>query len=150
MIIRRSAPAWPEGLPDATPQSDDRVPRPAGGRGQGLEGGLRLRRFGLPDADVLQPQLAAHPLAGAHSFPGLLSSLRGSVTHEAYFDLPSGRHDVYEVSTVLDHLHDVLLRLILKTLGYAGPYQPPIVPIGGPAGVDWVTAGTTPGMLGYF
>jgi hypothetical protein len=109
-----------------------------------------LRRFGMPDANVLQPHLAAHPVAGAHNFPDLLSFLRGSVTHEAYFDLPSGRHDLYEVSTVLDHLHDVLLRVIFKTLGYAGPYQPPIVPVGGPACVGWVTARTAPGMLGYF
>lgn len=109
-----------------------------------------LRRFNMPDTDVLQPYLAAHPVAGTHNMPSLLSFLRGSVTHEAYFDLPSGRHDLYEVLMVLDHLHDVLLRIIFKSLGYAGPYLPPLVPIGGPAPVDWVTATTPPGSLGYF
>jgi hypothetical protein len=109
-----------------------------------------LRRFKMPDADVLQPYLAAHPVAGAHNWPSLLSFLRGSVAHEAYFDLPSGRHDLYEVSTVLDHLHDVLLRIIFKSLGYAGPYQPPLVPVGRPASVDWVTAAIPLAMLGYY
>jgi hypothetical protein len=51
---------------------------------------------------------------------------------------------------VIDHLHDVLLRVIFKSLGYAGPYQPALVPVGGPARVDWVTARTVPGSLGYF
>lgn len=109
-----------------------------------------LRHYHMPDVDVLQPHLAAHPVAGTHNLPSLLSFLRGSVTHEAYFDLPSGRHDLYEVSMVIDHLYDMLLRIIFKCLGYAGAYQPPLVPVGGPACVDWVTAGTAPGSLGYF
>jgi hypothetical protein len=109
-----------------------------------------LRRLGLPDADVLQPHLAAHPVAGATNWPGLLSFLRGSVAHEAYFDLPSGRHDLYEVMTVLDHLHDVLLRILFKTLGYKGLYRPPISPLSRVVPVDWVTPLTPAGMLGYY
>ena len=109
-----------------------------------------LRRFGFPDADVLQPHLAAHPVAGATNWPGLLSLLRGAVTHEAYFDLPSGRHDLFEVLTVIDHVHDLLLRVVFKSLGYTGSYQPPIPPLPRVAPVDWVTPATPPAMLGYY
>jgi hypothetical protein len=108
-----------------------------------------LRRLGLSDADVLQSHLASHPVAGATNWGSLLSCLRGAVTHEAFFDLPANRYDLYELVAVMDHLHDLLLRVIFKTLGYAGCYSPPIPPEPRFALVDWVTPSTSPGLLGY-
>jgi len=37
----------------------------------------------------------------------------------------------------MDHLHDLLLRIILKTLNYDGPYQPPIPPLVQRNSVEW-------------
>jgi hypothetical protein len=108
-----------------------------------------LRHFGFPDADVLQPHLATHPVAGITNWPGLVSLLRGSVAHEAYFDLESGRHSLDEVLTVIDHVQDLLFRVLFKTLGYNGSYQPPIPPLPREAPVAWVIPTTPPAMLGY-
>jgi hypothetical protein len=80
----------------------------------------------------------------------LLSFLRGSVSHEAYFDLPSGRHDVFQLLMVMDHMHDVLLRILFTILGYKGPYQPPIPPLPRVELVDCVKAATPAAMLGYY
>jgi hypothetical protein len=108
-----------------------------------------VRRFGLPDADVLQTHLAAHPVAGKSSWPSLLSKLRGAVSHEAYFNLPSGQHNLHEIMTVMDHLNDVLLRIVFKIYGYSGTYQPPIPPLPRLAPVDWVTVDTPPDLIGF-
>jgi hypothetical protein len=108
-----------------------------------------LQRFALPDADVLQTHLDSHAIAGTTTWAGLLSKLRGAVTHEAYFELPSGQHDLEEILMVMDHLHDLLLRLLFKILGYKGLYQPPIPPLPRFAQVDWVTATTHAALLGY-
>ena len=108
-----------------------------------------LRRFDLPDADVLQPHLAAHPVAGNDNWPGLISCYRGTVTHEGYFDLSSGRHDTFEILDVTDHFHDVLLRVLFKIVGYEGPYQIQMPPRYRCEPVAWVTLATHPRALGY-
>jgi hypothetical protein len=47
------------------------------------------------------------------------------------------------------HLHDLLLRVLLETVGYDGPCQSPIPPLMPHSSLDWVTP-TTPGrLLGY-
>jgi hypothetical protein len=108
-----------------------------------------LRRFDLHDADVLQPHLAAHPVAGNDNWPGLISCYRGTVTHEGYFDLLSGRHDTFEILDVTDHFHDVLLRVLFKIVGYNGLYEIQMPPRYRCEPVPWVTTGTHPGALGY-
>jgi len=107
------------------------------------------RRFALSDADILEAHLTAHTIASTDSWAGLLSKLRGAVTHEAYFELPSGRHDLDEILMVTDHLHDLLLRILFKILGYSGMYQPqtPLLPRF--EQVDWVTPATPAAFLGY-
>jgi hypothetical protein len=108
-----------------------------------------LRRFALPDADVLQPHLAVHPVAGNDNWPGLISCYRGTVTHEGYFDLPSGHHNTFEILDVTDHFHDVLLRVLFKIVGYDGLYQIQMPPRYRCEPVAWVTPSTHPGALGY-
>jgi hypothetical protein len=49
----------------------------------------------------------------------------------------------------MNHLHDLLLRVLLKTVGYDGPYQSPIPPLMQRRSVDWVTPATAAGLLGY-
>ena len=56
---------------------------------------------------------------------------------------------LYTILRVRDHLHDLLIRVIFKTIGYDGPYQSPIPPLMQWDSVDWVTPTTAPGLLGF-
>jgi hypothetical protein len=104
------------------------------------------RKFGFPDPDILQAHFNANPHPASDNWPGLLSHFRGAALHGAYFDLP-GKHDHFDILTIMDHLHDLLLRIIFKTLQYDGPYQPPIPPTVSRESVDWVTNATSANIL---
>jgi hypothetical protein len=71
-----------------------------------------------------------------------------AATHDAFFDFAQ-RDDLYTILRVMHHLHDLLLRIVLKTIGYDGPYQSPISPVMNRNSVDWVQPTTPPAMLGY-
>ena len=47
------------------------------------------------------------------------------------------------------HLQDVLLRIILRKLGYDGEYQPAVLGSEASARVDWVTKAILPEQLGF-
>jgi len=100
-----------------------------------------VRKFGFPDPDILQAHFTANPHPVSNNWPGILSHFRGAALHGAYFDLP-GTHNHFDILKIMDHLHDLLLRIIFKTLQYDGPYHPPIPPLAPRDSVDWVTAAT--------
>jgi hypothetical protein len=107
------------------------------------------QKFGFHDAAVLDAHLAAHPHpAGMMTWPGVITYYRAAATHNAYFDWDQ-REDLHTILRVRDHLHDLLLRVLFKTVGYDGPYQSPIPPLMERASVDWVTPTTPPGLLGF-
>ena len=85
-----------------------------------------LNQFGLPDADVLAKHYQANPRADGRKWPDLLAKYRGTVMHRGYFDFRTGDQQIMEVYRVLLHLHDIVLRLIFKMLGYGGPYLPTV------------------------
>ena len=100
------------------------------------------------DAQVLDAFLAAKPHPTGKTWPGVLTHYRAAATHDAYFDWAQ-REDLYTILRVRDHLHDLLLRVLFKTVGYDGPYQPPIPPLMQRESPDWVTPATPPGLLGF-
>jgi hypothetical protein len=104
--------------------------------------------FGFLDALALDAHMSAHPHPKAKTWPGVLTYYRNAATHDAYFDFPR-REDLYDVLRVMRHLHDLLLRVLFKTVGYDGPYQSPIPPAAMRPSVDWVTATTPACALGY-
>jgi hypothetical protein len=106
------------------------------------------QKFGLHDAQVLDAFLAAKPHSTGKTWPGVLTYYRAAATHDAYFDWAQ-REDLYTILRVRDHLHDLLLRVLFKTVGYDGPYQPPIPPLMQRESPDWVTPATPPGLLGF-
>jgi hypothetical protein len=106
------------------------------------------QKFGFHDASVLHAHFAAHPHPTDKSWPGILTFYRAAATHDAYFDW-SKREDLYTILRVRDHLLDLLLRVLFKTIGYDGPYQSPIPPLMQRNSVDWVTPTTPAGLLGY-
>jgi hypothetical protein len=106
------------------------------------------KKFGFPDEQVLDTHLAAHPHPTGKTWPGVLTHYRAAATHDAYFDFAS-REELFAILRVTNHLHDLLLRVVLKTVGYDGSYQSPIPPVMPRDSVDWVTPTTPAGLLGY-
>lgn len=105
-------------------------------------------RYGLHDAMVLDAYFSAHPIRGCSTWAAVLSAFRGAATHEAFFDI-GGRHDLWEIQRLKDHLYDLLLRIVWKIVGYDGPYETPIPPTRTLDDVNWVTAATSPTELGF-
>jgi hypothetical protein len=106
------------------------------------------QKFGFHDVQVIDGHLSSHPHPTGKTWQGILTHYRGAATHDAYFDFTQ-REDLYAIMRVMHHLHDLLLRVILKTIGYDGPYQSPISPIMQRPSVDWVKPTTPAGLLGY-
>ena len=106
------------------------------------------KKFGFQDAQVLDSHLSAHPHPTGKTWQGILTHYRNAATHDAYFNFAQ-REDLYTIMRVMLHVHDLLLRLILKTIGYDGPYQSPISPVMQRPSVDWVKPTTPAGLLGY-
>lgn len=77
-----------------------------------------------------------------------LSSMRNCVMHDGAFD--RGDLDVQrEIVAMLNHLHDLVLRLALRLLRYSSLYNSPVIGQRDLVPVDWVTTATTPADLGY-
>lgn len=106
------------------------------------------RTFGFHDALVLDAFLAAKPHPTGKTWPGVLTHYRAAATHDAYFDW-ARREDLRAILRVRDHLHDLLIRVLFKTVGYDGPYQSPIPPLMRRESVEWVKPSTPPGLLGF-
>jgi len=107
-----------------------------------------LRRFGLNDATVLDAHYRMKT-GGARTWSSDLSRFRGAPIHEGCFDIDGGWFDIDRVINVTRHLHDVLVRVILKVLQYEGRYQPTVTPANAPSSVDWVKADTPARRLGF-
>jgi hypothetical protein len=105
-------------------------------------------KFAFQDAQVLDAHLAAHPHPTGKSWSGILTYYRAAATHDAFFDCVS-QEDSYTIVRVINHLHDLLLRVLLKTIDYEGPYQSAISPLMRRDSVDWVTTTTPAELLGY-
>ena len=69
--------------------------------------------------------------------------------HKSYFDFLSGKHDIEDLWRIMNHLHDILVRIILKTLDYDGQYQPTVINMTDSKPVDWVKPDFSARRLGY-
>jgi len=108
-----------------------------------------IEKYGFPDARIAENYLRANPRPDGKSWAALLSYYRGVTVHETYLDLRSGKDDYKEVVVLLSHLHDLLLRMILKTIGFQGTYSPVVFLGPGSEPVDWVKPTTEARSLGY-
>lgn len=112
-----------------------------------------LKVYGFLDGEILEAHFKSHMRSGCNSWAAFLSSLRGRVIHQSYLTFGADIDDmqVSDVVSAVQHLHDVLLRVILREVGYDGFYQPSIIPTSahGPCHVGWVTPTTSARELGY-
>lgn len=106
-------------------------------------------QMGLPDAQVLNAHLRNHPTLGCKRWGKLISDCRNDAIHRGGFRLSPGEPELDELFHIWRHLHDVLLRIIFKLLGYDGTYCPTVAVFRWRAPLDWVQADTPPARLGY-
>jgi len=115
-------------------------------RGFGSSVVALLNHYGFPDKDVAEAYYTSHPELENGKWPKRLTKYRASVFHEGFLGDMAEARDAFRIFT---HLHDILLRCILKELGYAGDYQPVTIHGRCPMPVDWVKSNTEPANLGY-
>lgn len=110
-----------------------------------------LERFGMPDAKIIDEHYKTKPRADKREhWTDVVSHYRTDVLHYGYLDLDAGGHDWRDVWAIINHLHDVMARVILQALEYDGGYQPTVVPQPSvPFPLSWVKADTEAGALGY-
>lgn len=110
-----------------------------------------LKKRGLPDATIAERYYATNPRAGrAETWSKALSLYRGDVVHDAYLRFLDGQYDPHEILALINHLHDILARLILGILRYDGRYLPKVsTQTSVPFPVNWVQPDTPASRLGY-
>ncbi|GEM_PF-2822905 len=109
-----------------------------------------LDLYKLPDTAIMEQHFFQEVGKSIKSWAGFLSMLRNAPIHQGYFAIQDGIFDWEEIINAQDHLHDILVRIVLKILGYDGKYQPKVidVPADGKT-IDWVTENTSAEDLGY-
>jgi hypothetical protein len=100
-----------------------------------------VRHFGLLDSEVLEPYYAGNPTLKGSNWVGALSYYRGAVFHEGFLDIDSPGTSVGEVFGFILHLHDLVVRVLLKIVGYSGTYQPRLIRGTAAEGADWFKPG---------
>lgn len=116
-------------------------------RSFGLAVTYLLKRFNLPDADIVNTHLRTRPRAdGIATWDALLSYYRGETMHTGYL---SGHHTLDDILIIINHLHDLLLRIVFRLVGYGRTYQPPVTRFSTGEPVDWVKPDLPASRLGY-
>jgi hypothetical protein len=100
-----------------------------------------LSNFGLLDSEVLGPYYENCPGPGGRGWVESLSYYRGAIFHEGCLDLDSPGTPVGEVLGFILHLHDLLVRILLKIVGYRGMYQPRSIRGNAAETADWFRPG---------
>jgi hypothetical protein len=70
-----------------------------------------------------------------------MSYYRGAVLHEGFIDIDSQETPVGEVLGFVLYLHDLLVRVLLKIVGYRGTYQPRLMRGLAAETADWFREG---------
>jgi hypothetical protein len=109
-----------------------------------------LKKFNLPDADILDTHFASNPRKdNLKKWADVLSHYRGRVIHTGFFNFKTKEHEFEDIWSVIEHLNDILFRIILMTLGYDGNYQPPVLRFADDKPLNWVDVNTPAERLGY-
>lgn len=108
---------------------------------------------------ALLAMLAAHGLHAAaalaahhghpNTWPKAIAKYHQLITHTGYIDFQGGDYDPDAVARTARHLHDLLLRLLLRLVDYDGHYPPRVEEMSDARPVDWVAPTTPVRRLGY-
>ena len=110
---------------------------------------LLLADAALPDIEVLDLYYSAHPDGNSRKWTDVLNAYREKVMLRGYVGIGEEGLRFEDAIRVFRHLQDVLLRIILKKLGYDGEYLPAVLGAQAPARIDWVTKAILPEQLGF-
>lgn len=107
-----------------------------------------LEKYKLPDKEIMEKFYSSYSEIENTSWARTLSKYRGAAMHSGYF--AKEKFDIYDIAILEDHLHDILVRIVLKILGYDGEYQPRVIrhTVDGKT-IDWVNENTQAFELGY-
>src|SRR6266404_207699 len=109
-----------------------------------------LKHFDFPDADIIDAFYQGTPRSdGIPTWASVLSHYRGTIMHSGHYKFSDGTHDIDDVIRINYHLLDILIRIILKIVGYDGTYQSPVIRATNAVPVDWVTSDLPADRLGY-
>jgi hypothetical protein len=108
-----------------------------------------IKLFDLSDTIIIESFYQSNPRKDGKPWYGVLSHYRGVVMHSSYFDFERGLYDFRDVTTIRSHLHDILIRIVLKMLCYDGTYQKAIQGSRGRYPLDWVNPSLKAEELGY-
>jgi hypothetical protein len=104
-----------------------------------------LDKFGLPDGEVMRAY--SRRRHRRYDWPQQIERIRHKLTHEGSLGLE--RRDLDKAMATLNHLLDIMLRIVFKMLDYDGHYQPPCLLGTADPAVDWVKPTTQARSLGY-
>lgn len=108
-----------------------------------------LKFYKLPDSEIMEKHYS-ETNSESRSWASFLSQMRNDPIHTGYFEMEKGTYESDEIIKTQDHLHDILIRIVLKTLGYEGEYQPRVIDhLTDGKTVNWVTKESTLSDLGY-
>ena len=111
-----------------------------------------IKAFNFPDADIVDSYYQKNPRKDGREWCDVLSNYRGVVIHSSFFDFESGQSVSFDVVKICAHLHDILIRVVLKMLCYTVTYQRAVVVPNSWAdsySIDWVKWDTPASDLGY-
>jgi hypothetical protein len=119
--------------------------------GYGKAVGALLEKFDLPDEKIVSPYIGASTrFDRERNFADAVSRYRGRAIHVNYLGVTRDKLDkVLNAIVLVDHLHDILLRVVFKIIGYSGTYNPTVSQHADVRPVDWVRDTTTARELGY-
>jgi hypothetical protein len=106
--------------------------------------------FGLPDGQLLNKYFENNPTdRNVKSWACLLSKYRGAAIHTGHLGFLNSGNYLKESLVIINHLHDLMVRIILIITGYDGKYQPSMFSYSCPSEINWVKPDTLPYYLGY-
>ncbi|MEW6554246.1 MAG: hypothetical protein AB1384_08180 [Actinomycetota bacterium] len=108
-----------------------------------------LEKFDCHDAKLVDGFYCSNPRKDGRSWADTLSYYRGAVLHEGYFNIRDGRHEFYDIVIYINHMRDILIRIVLRILGFSGTYQPVVSKMTEKKAIDWVGPDTSATELGY-
>ena len=108
-----------------------------------------LHKFHLNDAEVVESYYESNPRWDRRKWIQVLPYYRGKTMHSGYFKFHENANYREDVPRISNHLHDILLRIILKMLDYKGTYHSTVKRIKSTDNVDWVLQDTKASELGY-
>jgi succinate dehydrogenase flavin-adding protein (antitoxin of CptAB toxin-antitoxin module) len=101
-----------------------------------------LEELGFCDAKVIRDQVTAKTWTGRYK------KYRGAVIHQGRLHIDDGREELGEIYSFASHLHDILLRVLLKLTNYDGEYKR-VIRMQENKSLDWVQPNTPASDLGY-